>query len=175
MKKQETVGSGFNYYNTLHPFLEEKKSSAITLERSPSREIAIPTITASRYIFFTNTDNDCIIVQFKQLDINSRLYRFNINRREILQTNAEEHDLLISSTYMAVQHPTEAIAQVVVDFMISQPKVKLIIEKDLDIFYEMLNRLWKEFNTLFRIKGLLNGHWSNCEQKCAYDAYMLVK
>jgi len=172
MKKQETLGSVYTYRKDItgEETFKKKFLSAAPFTERPKN----PYFVVLRYIFYSNVDKHFTVVQFKQQENANNTYELSLIQKESLLLK-NERDLLIASTYLAVQSPVESIAQIVVDFMISQSKVKLIIERDLDLFNLMLNRLWIEFNTLFKIKGLNNGYWQNCEQEHDYDAYILVK
>lgn len=126
------------------------------------------------YIFYTDIAPTALYnaIQFRKLHPEQNIYSFHLST---LQVDKKKVNSFITSTYIHTSDPKGTIAQIIVDFMISQPNVRLIIDKDPHFFKGLLHELWPEFNGLFEIKGLREGHWEICKSQVEYDAYSLMK
>lgn len=126
------------------------------------------------YIFYTGTGQKSSYnaIQFRRLHPEQNVYGFHLS---VAQVDKKEINSFITSTYIHTDDPKGTIAQIIVDFIISQPVVRLIVDKDPRFFKDLLTELWPEFNGLFEIKGLRKGHWEICNCQIAYDAYSLMK
>lgn len=164
MKKRELLHS---YTYTLHKtplFAIKPAISGVT----PRKELLAQRHFS--YMFYTEVSS-CVTVQFKKLHDKQDCYRVVFNQSDFTDS---QHSF-IKQAHLSVSKPLEAIAQVIVDFMIAQSKIKLFIERDLQLFKSVLCSLWTEFNALFKIKGLYKGIWSACQPNMDYEAYALTK
>ena len=164
MKKRELLPS---YTYTIHKTPLFAIKSAFSA-KTPREEL--PAQRHFSYMFYTEV-NSCITVQFKKLHDRQHCYRVVFDQSDL----TEDRYSFIKQAHLSVSKPLEAIAQVIVDFMISQSKIKLFVERDLQLFKSVLCSLWTEFNALFKIKGLYNGIWSACQPNMEYEAYALTK
>lgn len=170
MKKREIVCS--DYINNGYQCTGKKVFNGFSGKRKIDHH-QNPYSSILNYNFYTDTkiDSNCTI-QFKKLHEFNNVYKLTLAHP---QSSKKEPTGCINSIYIPSHHPTEAIAQIIVDFMISQYKVKLIIEGDLQPFKLALKKFWTEYNALFNITGLRNGCWDTCNEHLAYDAFILTR
>jgi len=170
MKKREIVRS--DCINNIYPCAEKKIFNGFS-GKGKTDLLQNPYSAILNYSFYTDTklDGNCT-VKFKKLHELKNVYKLTLAHTELTE---KEPTGCINSTYIPSNHPIEVIAQVIVDFMISQSKVKLIIEGDLKPFKLALKKFWTEYNALFNITGLRNGYWNTCDEHLVYEAFTLTR
>ncbi len=162
MKNQRAM---YNAYSAVSPIAVNRPGEGLKIAQNRQN---------FSYIFYTGTGQKSPYnaIQFRRLHSEQNIYSFHLS---VAQVDKEKVNSFITSTYIHTDDPKGTIAQIIVDFIIGQPVVRLIIDKDPLFFKDLLTELWPEFNGLFEIKGLRKGHWEICKCQIAYDAYSLIK
>lgn len=171
MKKQHAVSSISNYST----YTKSEKSglpahSSIRLEYvqlRPNKEHLL------NYVFYCDKlpNKKYVIIRFQRLI--DRTFCLSIKQKQDL--SEEVFGNSINYTYLTTDNLNDTFAQVIVDFMISQPNALLIVEKDLKLFSCLLKELLQEFKAIFNVKGFRKGYWQNLNPNLLYSAYSLAR
>ncbi|MCL4637901.1 MAG: hypothetical protein M5Z89_02830 [Olivibacter sp.] len=174
MKKQ-TIGDSNSkppYIN--HTTLDKKRSLRpfSSFLHTQSGKPTSPKEGILNYVFYCDqpSQQNYAVIQFRKLVIENSYY---LNIKQQSNLNDDEINNFINYTYIPSDNLHDTLAQILVDFMISQPDALLIIEKDTGLFQVLLKSLWKEFTALFDVQGLYDGSWVSVKPDLDYKAYSL--